>query len=1276
MSRDTMRSICPSLAFFLALAAAGVTQPALGQLSYTDLDTFLSASGSTAEAAMPASGSTTSQVVGAMTFTNDPPSTLSFGFVDGGLTALTPGNDLAISGVEDFNIDFATPITSLGFQWVDKAAADTTFTATFLSGGVGGTIIDVMNFSGPENVLLFDGFVTTQAFDRVEIREVGNDNQNEYFGQFFTGALAKSFNNPAGGNWDTAANWTGSAVPAAADYVYVSSLDGADVIGPAAATNVAGLTVDNTGPGTTGLNLQASGASPCPTKCSSGRMVRAASPCRTAVRSTSPATQTLAIKADCGSTPALRSTRPALTNLDGGTLEVDSISQLSGSPAFNWNSGTLEVTGASGLNVNLGGALGGNPVTIGAGKTLDVTNTLQVNASVIVNIDGGTVEAGNLTALFGTINANSGTVNIDGTFTNTGNVSLAGADVTVNTFDASVFAPSFSDGTLTIDGGSFIPFAGSNDFTLSSNLGTPTLTLENGAAMALAPAGTFTIGPGAGDNGMLNIASGSTVTSGSTNIGNISFVSDSIANVNGAGSSWNITGALNLGNGSVTNQNANRSRDQLNVDDDAEVTVSGVVTIGTTGRVNLDGGQITAGGWVRNASSIFDHTGGVLEIDGGSFSNGSSTYTLNGTDRPEIHLTNGATNVSNDTQVLNGVYRVGSGSTITGSRLDIYDGAGGNGLVVVSGAGSRWDLSFATGGALDVGITTGGEGELRIADGAVVSSPDIRVAASTGNNVGTVKVQDANSTLAITSNSVDSYIGGSASAGAGAVGLVEITAGGTMTVADDLFIGSVSTADGTVKVLGTGSSLTIGENDGPANDFLVVGNNGTGTLEVRDGGVVTTEQLFVSNDDNGMGVVTIDSTNTPGAKLEVSGQADIGDQNDGSLTVSNGGLFITSSQGNFAARIGAAGNADGAKLVVDNATWNHMGTERLAIGDFADDGTHPSPLLEIKNGGTVTAAGAVFVADQALSTGELIVDGPGSTFTGMARLAMGDNGDGVMTISGGATVATSATGFVEISAFSGGTGIATVTGPGSTLTAGDFLSIGDEGTADGMLTIDDGGIVSTTTGDITIARVASTSVGEVIVRDSILGNGLNSSTLMAGGSIYVGGSATAAGGSGSVLVQQGGIVKATNTFKVWDDATATLSGNGVIEAEALDVVEQGDFVFNQGTFRFTHPTSTNLSADTLADLLASNPDPRQRCSADKRSKSSTISTCSPRFVSMAEHSASAPPIKTAWTTSTGTPARSASPTKISWSWGAVASSAVRLSSTKIKSSKCQTISCK
>ena len=89
--------------------------------------------------------------------------------------------------------------------------------------------------------------------------------------------------------------------------------------------------------------------------------------------------------------------------LSSGTISAGSL-DFSGNPAaFQWNAGTLQITGASGLLIGAGGTFSPS-LTAGAGKSLGVTNTLTLGGGSTLLVNGGNVIANHL--------VNGGTFNV------------------------------------------------------------------------------------------------------------------------------------------------------------------------------------------------------------------------------------------------------------------------------------------------------------------------------------------------------------------------------------------------------------------------------------------------------------------------------------------------------------------------------------------------------------------------------------------------------------------------------------------------------------------------------------------------------------------------------------------------------------------------------------------------------------------------------------------------------------------------------------------------
>lgn len=108
-------------------------------------------------------------------------------------TALLPGNEIAIDGVEDLNANFATPIYSGGFDFVDRTIGDagcpgldSTFKVTLYNGG---TAVDEFTFNASNDVMSFVGIHSSAPFTRLDIRETPGGCENDFFGQFYCGSI-------------------------------------------------------------------------------------------------------------------------------------------------------------------------------------------------------------------------------------------------------------------------------------------------------------------------------------------------------------------------------------------------------------------------------------------------------------------------------------------------------------------------------------------------------------------------------------------------------------------------------------------------------------------------------------------------------------------------------------------------------------------------------------------------------------------------------------------------------------------------------------------------------------------------------------------------------------------------------------------------------------------------------------------------------------------------------------------------------------------------------
>ncbi|MDO8478199.1 MAG: PEP-CTERM sorting domain-containing protein [Candidatus Rokubacteria bacterium] len=191
------------LALGLLVCAMTAVQAEGAVIVTSDKVTFLTSTGATsATGPLPDLGTATPQpvTVGSITFSSPPPSTVVIGVAGHGIldwTTLLPGNDIAINAVENLNMVSAAPVFAMGFDFVEPAlggsttdtcfvaiCTDSTFAVTVKNGS---TIIHAFTFNAADDVAAFVGVWSSDAFDRLEIRELNNTIDDEFWGQVYTG---------------------------------------------------------------------------------------------------------------------------------------------------------------------------------------------------------------------------------------------------------------------------------------------------------------------------------------------------------------------------------------------------------------------------------------------------------------------------------------------------------------------------------------------------------------------------------------------------------------------------------------------------------------------------------------------------------------------------------------------------------------------------------------------------------------------------------------------------------------------------------------------------------------------------------------------------------------------------------------------------------------------------------------------------------------------------------------------------------------------------------
>src|SRR5258708_9975590 len=329
---------------------------------------------------------------------------------------------------------------------------------------------------------------------------------------------------------------------------------------------------------------------------------------------------------------------------------------------------------------------------------------------------------------------------------------------------------------------------------------------------------------------------------------------------------------------------------------------------------------------------------------------------------------------------------------------------------------------------------------------------------------------------------VDNLIVGNA-----ATGMLTIARGGALSYGATGYLGFGAGSSGTVAVTGPGSSLF-------ALHTLNVGNDGSGTLAVSNGGAMTGNDMRLGVNAGGTGTVTADGA---GSQISLNNDLAVGYAGTGTLKVTNGAM-VNASKGEIGQLAGSTGTA-----TVDGSGSSWSNSNVLVVGN-AGTGT-----LTISNGGSASGGiNGIQGGESAGGIGTLNLTGAGSTLSNSPSLIVGNFGAGTLNIENGATAAIS--GPIILGNNAGSSGTATVTGAGSTLgTATNILWVGFGGT--GALNIEGGAAVTAFLANF--GAFAGSS-------GTVTGAG-------AGSSLAVGfGAAGGGGGAGTLAVLHGGTVTA------------------------------------------------------------------------------------------------------------------------------------------------------
>jgi len=521
-----------------------------------------------------------------------------------------------------------------------------------------------------------------------------------------------------------------------------------------------------------------------------------------------------------------------------------------------------------------------------------------------------------------------------------------------------------------------------------------------------------------------------------------------------------------------------------------------------------------------------------------------------------------------------GALHIFNSASVSTSVTTLGQSASGHGTVSVSGPGTTWDVT--------AGFTVGdaGTGAVTISNGAVLTTNG-GFTTKIGNAVGATGIVTLDD--ATWNTSVNISLGGSSPGPGGGTGTLNLVNGAVLNNnagADKIEVGSFGTGElnvsggsvlnaryleigydgdavGTVNVAGAGSKINA--------DYMYVGYVGTGILDVTGGAEVSVDHDFYVSYETYYGT-SVATLSGPGSRIDVGGNAHVGEYDKGTMIVSDGAVFDVTGTTSLDAH---------GKLTITGAGTQFISTGGLSLGGYYGGGT-----LEILDGATATSGAAIlgyrpsnFGGPQ---TGAVTVSGAGSSWTTSGlTLGLNDQSTGTLTVANGGVVN------------SGTISVAPVAGSTGTIIIG--AKAGDQAVAAGTLnapTIDFGlgigALVFNCTSNINFASEIDGGVNDGINvlsgKTNFTGNSNSFGGTMnvVGGTAYINGNMGSAlaivsgtgtlGGSdwiGGIQVQSGGTVAPGNSI-----GTLTVAGDGVFEAGSKFAVEvngaQSDMLYGNG----------------------------------------------------------------------------------------------------------------
>jgi fibronectin-binding autotransporter adhesin len=575
----------------------------------------------------------------------------------------------------------------------------------------------------------------------------------------------------------------------------------------------------------------------------------------------------------------------------------------------------------------------------------------------------------------------------------------------------------------------------------------------------------------------------------------------------------------------------------------------------TAGALELEGRVALAAG------SSYDVSGEVQQV-------GTSTVTMSGGSEVYAGSADSADTTSFDVAVSSGdqsnfnltglgtlvelaagnavIGDAGIGAMTIGAGAEFKTDVGGVILCGTAGGQGTLTVNGSFSALTAAGEVQVGQGRLSILAGAEASSLGLNIEGTTGGSA-SVLVSGAGSRL----TAGDTSIGGEPGASSLTIAQGGFAQVGSLQIGAPGVLGAnnvlVEGAGSTLEIRG---DLVLGEPAiGPGGHYF----NDSGSLEITSGAQVL-------QDSNSRDIVGEEGSST--GSISVSGHGStlntgvaslvVGDDGTGTVVIKSGGNILSSALSGPAVTVG---NYNAGSVTIDGTGSNWTATGEFDVGYYYGTGTVlVAAGASLETGHSNGVAGFV-IGNQAEGSGTATITGTGSTLTNSGEFIIGDAGSGTFKISAGGVVSTSlpsGNGIdgAVIGEASGSSGIVDVTGAGSRWTIGSDLVIGSAGT--GSLTIGSGSTVTAARLQMADAGTGSLDVSGASAKLAIGGNaqfgngGSAAVTIARSGQVSISGNAELKNGQ---MMLAGGELDVAKTLTL--DAGQLLSGYGTVQASSI-----------------------------------------------------------------------------------------------------------------------------